>query len=793
MKQEMKQRRQKGARTNKHAAQKDKAAAQPATTRPPEHVCREMQVARMDSLVLQVLLAVTLVLLLVCLYIAFSPKEAKKTAPDVTGQSMTTEAEDFLETIAAMEDGLLGCDELMDQAKEIIDTTHKREWDRALDVLATCVFKEPLNSAARWNLAVILLQLDRVEEGLSFIDQALSIDPNNLEYLRSSASFLSELGLHAEVIRCLEKYLEVSLHVPSWEQLLASISVQREDEWMFLYDAGEDVVLILEMLQTSYLHEMSLIKAGYLYKILIGLKGDAVEMNQLLMYSTFSSGLGDFSTGMKYLRLYTERQYLKMLEGYGDIQQAYEVITAHSLRLFTAGFNAQIINLAKNLLTGGEPVWEELVYNCELSPEDHFNFTVFVSQSELKKVFIKCIQRQGVVQGLLDEGAVVYAVNIFGWTPLLHAAALGSLELIKLLLSHKADPLSRTNLAQTSLHVVATRGNAETSAAPFLEAGLKADTVDYFNRTALHVACLHGLWSAEGMSKALGQSSLPPGCPSERTYHPPSKLPTYGGWLPTSISVPKQLSVEVGCSFDVLQNSAPEEFVYDYLTLQRPVLIRNATNVHSMKRLHQRWQRSKFEHDFGSLMFSEAEGAPPSLSFAESFGRFKPKMLRTSAKSFLDKMRRFQEENKDVTTDKLPHPTYIFENVPHDSPLLRDFNLPSVLNENITHISTTKMQFHLGPPLSGSPPHFRRNSWNVLIYGQKRWFLYPPNKAFYSKQSVWDWWRGEYSRHPDALECVQYPGDLVFVPDMWGQAEVNLRESIGIASEFIYGASEFSI
>ena len=56
-------------------------------------------------------------------------------------------------------------------------------------------------------------------------------------------------------------------------------------------------------------------------------------------------------------------------------------------------------------------------------------------------------------------------------------------------------------------------------------------------------------------------------------------------------------------------------------------------------------------------------------------------------------------------------------------------------------IDINKLQFYLGPTLSGSPVHFHRNTWNILVYGQKCLFLYPPDKAFYSIQHVWDWWR----------------------------------------------------
>jgi tetratricopeptide (TPR) repeat protein len=677
-------------------------------------------------------------------------------------------------------DSGLGCEQLMSLAKEMVDKKQAIEWDSALDLLATCALLEPENSAPLWNLAVILLRMNHTEEALEFIDQALTLDPNNLEYLRTSGEYFSKLGMHRRVVRCLESYLEVALHVPSWEHLLASISVQREDEWMFLYDAGDDVIDVFEVLQSSYLQEMSWIKAGYLYKVIIGLKGGDVDMNTVVMYSIFAFGLGDFATGIKYLRRYTEKQY--MMEGYGDSMQAYDVVTAHSLRLLTAGFDSQILSIAKNLLMAGDSVWEELVYNCELSPDNKINFAISLRLEGLKKIVLRCLRVQNIIKGLIDDGAVVYAENLFGWSPLLHVAALGGVDELNSLLRSKADPQSRTVLAHTSLHIAAMRGGFGITL-PLIQAGLKSTEVDYFNRTALQVACLHG-WSAEGMAKALNQN-LPHGCPVKPIYHPPPKLSTYGGWLPNSFTLPKALVTE-RCDFDVLAVPDVRSFTYDYLALQRPVLIRNATSIHSMKKLYQLWQRSKFKQEFGALVFNEVE-----VPFAEAFGFNTTK--KTSAKEFMAKMRQFQERTANLAAETISYPSYIFETLPPNSPLLNEFRPPSVLDEEITHISPLKMQFYMGPPLSGSPVHFHRSAWNLLIYGQKRWFLYPPNKTYYSKKHVWDWWKENYRNAPDALECVQHPGDMMFVPDMWGHAVINLREGVGVASEFIYGASEFSI
>ena len=745
---------------------------------------------------------VMILVLLLSIYVAFIPNDftkgfrnrspekteckncAKKDVKSALSEETWT-AEDEEKALEELEElyinSGLSCPKLMDGAKAILDKRPKEEWEHALDLLATCALQEPENAAPRWNLAVVLDQLGREDEALNFLDEALDLEPNNLEYLKTGGAMLSRKGYHAEAVRCLERFLERSLHVPRWDELLASISIQREDEWSFLFEI-DDIIQILEVLQTSYLSEKKLIKAGYLYKILIGLKGDAAELDLIAAYSFFVFGLGDCTTGIHYLRLFTEKQYV--MQGYGDTSQAYEVVTAHSLRLFTAGFDSNIVNIAKKLLMAGEIVWDELEFNCELTKQDFFNYSISVRLSDVRKTLIRCIRVQNVMKHLVDDGAAVYAENMFGWTPLLHTSALGSPDLVKQLLRYHADSQARTVLAHTSLHVAAMHGSYDV-VEPLVQAGLKPSEKDYFNQTALQVACLHR-WSAEGMAKVL-HMRRPHLCPYPVEYTPPLKLYSQGGWLNSGVPLPVGLTRE-RCDFDVMTNSSDiNEFVFDYLALQRPVLVRNVTNSHLLKRLYQSWQRSRFEQEFGKLSFTEAE-----IPFADSFGF--TTSTRTTVKEFMEKLKHYHTETKELgSIDHVHNPTYIFETVPPDSPLLANFRSPNILDSDLTHISTTKTQFYLGPPLSGVPVQFHRNSWDVLIYGQRRWFIYPPDRAFYSKRHVWEWWRKTYKNRPDALECVQYPGDMVFVPDMWGQGVINLRESVGMASEFVYGAAEFSI
>jgi hypothetical protein len=97
-------------------------------------------------------------------------------------------------------------------------------------------------------------------------------------------------------------------------------------------------------------------------------------------------------------------------------------------------------------------------------------------------------------------------------------------------------------------------------------------------------------------------------------------------------------------------------------------------------------------------------------------------------------------------------------------------------------------QFMIAPKYAGASPHFHHSAANVLVYGRKRWFLFPPASSLYSTKHINSWVHEDYNRTvngdggaPPPLECVQQPGDIIYVPDMWAHGVVYPMESVGIA------------
>lgn len=83
---------------------------------------------------------------------------------------------------------------------------------------------------------------------------------------------------------------------------------------------------------------------------------------------------------------------------------------------------------------------------------------------------------------------------------------------------------------------------------------------------------------------------------------------------------------------------------------------------------------------------------------------------------------------------------------------------------------------------------------NMLVYGAKRWALLPPTMARYSTMPARQWFstqlpqllrrsQGSGAPNVDAIQCIQRPGEAMFVPEGWGHAVLNLQPSVGFATE----------
>ncbi|KAM6054971.1 jmjC domain-containing protein 8 isoform 2-T2 [Chlamydotis macqueenii] len=88
---------------------------------------------------------------------------------------------------------------------------------------------------------------------------------------------------------------------------------------------------------------------------------------------------------------------------------------------------------------------------------------------------------------------------------------------------------------------------------------------------------------------------------------------------------------------------------------------------------------------------------------------------------------------------------------------------------------------------SGVPFHWHGPGYSEVIFGRKRWFLYPPDKTphFHPNETTLAWLHRTYPSLPPAerpLECTLRPGEVLYFPDRWWHATLNLDTSVFIST-----------
>ncbi|KAK7474977.1 hypothetical protein BaRGS_00033788 [Batillaria attramentaria] len=92
----------------------------------------------------------------------------------------------------------------------------------------------------------------------------------------------------------------------------------------------------------------------------------------------------------------------------------------------------------------------------------------------------------------------------------------------------------------------------------------------------------------------------------------------------------------------------------------------------------------------------------------------------------------------------------------------------------------------VGATGSGLTFHTHYDAWNGMVFGKKRWFVYPDNKSPPGgmKFTNREWYEIIYpklTREHRPLECVQEEGEIIYVPEGYYHAVMNIGDSIGFA------------
>lgn len=101
--------------------------------------------------------------------------------------------------------------------------------------------------------------------------------------------------------------------------------------------------------------------------------------------------------------------------------------------------------------------------------------------------------------------------------------------------------------------------------------------------------------------------------------------------------------------------------------------------------------------------------------------------------------------------------------------------------------TTPAYSFGIAGAGSGVPFHWHGPGFSEVIYGRKRWFLYPPEKTpeFHPNKTTLAWLQETYpSLAPSTrpLECTIQAGEVLYFPDRWWHATLNLDTSVFIST-----------
>ena len=187
-----------------------------------------------------------------------------------------------------------------------------------------------------------------------------------------------------------------------------------------------------------------------------------------------------------------------------------------------------------------------------------------------------------------------------------------------------------------------------------------------------------------------------------------------------------------------------------------------------------------------------------------------------SVKMKLKHFMRYLRDNRDDS------PLYIFDSAFDEDrggkQLLKDYKVPSYFDEDLFHLVGERRRppyrwFLIGPERSGTCVHIDplgTAAWNTLLYGQKRWVLFPPQvpkhiakgKGLVRKNEddeavhYFDFILPRIKRRAAAsggtgdyqdfacYEFTQHPGETVYVPYGWWHAVLNVTHTVAITQNF---------
>eukprot|EP01031_Cornospumella_fuschlensis_P023149 gene23149-28133_t len=266
-----------------------------------------------------------------------------------------------------------------------------------------------------------------------------------------------------------------------------------------------------------------------------------------------------------------------------------------------------------------------------------------------------------------------------------------------------------------------------------------------------------------------------------------------------------------GCDFPVVD--AKNLSLFAASPPSHPVILRNLTNSWAAVEL---WQKQSLLDAYGDRLVRA--GSESSIVYSAGHAEINI-YLR-------DLLLGLGQPN---STAQFLFDTTILDNIPD---LQEHFAVPGLFSSwDSAQEEAEHRMWHMlsiGPSRYGLPFHNHGQTWLAVVHGHKYWFVYPPgygaprsaDNMFSPLTSAYDWYTDIYphilqsaeakaplnmlshNMHQDQslssgtstgssdgsvgyrpLECMQHPGDILYLPSMWSHMTMNIGETIGIGGQ----------
>lgn len=252
------------------------------------------------------------------------------------------------------------------------------------------------------------------------------------------------------------------------------------------------------------------------------------------------------------------------------------------------------------------------------------------------------------------------------------------------------------------------------------------------------------------------------------------------------------------------------------------------TKEHLLKAYGNRMVR--LESESSIVMGGGSVSSSTAIPFSKILALFDQCMRKTEGPSDPDTTNNSSASDTDRDTDDSISSLYCSDNFVFDTGILKsipelskDIHVPSLFsnwdNPRNEQSGVIWHMMSIGPSNTGLPFHSHGKTWLTLIFGIKKWLLYPPgyglpmsySKSYSPLHSVQHWMethyenmlavenrlvppvvftsdrKMKYNDHSPAnmfrpLKCTQKRGELLYLPDSWLHLTLNVGETIGKAT-----------